>query len=443
MTSQTSNHSNIPSSHSNIQWCLLTSVKVFKSIAWVAGAILALPTIVVYPCTGKSLPWSAWKKAVEIWSKGQNSETQTTDTVARNNLTNEPQASNYQTSSSSLHSLIINEDANNLATAVASPLHPVTSTKSRASEDDIAAQKDLDPLKTYADGMEIDRKKSNLAVTRRIDLKTYAEKEWAADTERAIRMKDGYAEAVKAGYQYMHNIRGDNYCGLRATLFKVLSKGLQFPSKKTTLDRLVKEMNNQEGHWLCDWKFLNTEKEIEDNLENVKKRMDIILSAFEEETTHVLQIESPEERIEETLKLMNRVEGDVLLMEAIKLHMMATVLDLYDKINKEEDVPEFAMLMPFRDTSPNPEELMKNHMNTLGKGGGAEQVEMCLLGHLLGIPLKVVRCNSFGQTDFIATYPEIEGMTGTNTILKKECEKEYIVIISEDDRHYNVISTTS
>lgn len=420
MASQTSNHSNIPSSHSNIQWCLSTSVKVFKSIAWVAGAILTLPTIIVYPCTGKNLSWSALKKAVEIWTKGQNSMTQTTDTVARNNLTNEPQASNHQTSSSSLHSF-----------------------KSRASEDDTAAQKDLDPLKTYADGMEIDRKKSNLAVTCRIDLKTYAEKEWAADTERAIRMKDGYAEAVKAGYQYMHNIRGDNYCGLRATLFKVLSKGLQFPSKKTTLDRLVKEMNNQEGHWLCDWKFLNTEKEIEDNLENVKKRMDIILSAFEEETTHVLQIESPEERIEETLKLMNRVEGDVLLMEAIKLHMMATVLDLYDKINKEEDVPEFAMLMPFRDTSPNPEELMKNHMNTLGKGGGAEQVEMCLLGHLLGIPLKVVRCNSFGQTDFIATYPEIEGMTGTNTILKKECEKEYIVIISEDDRHYNVISTTS
>ncbi|MGB7127953.1 MAG: hypothetical protein WBD50_02545 [Candidatus Rhabdochlamydia sp.] len=393
------------SNYSNIQWCLSTSVKVFKSIAWVAGAILTLPAIVIYPCTGKNLSWSALKKAVEVWSKGQNSKTQTTDTIAKRNL---------------------NSDS--------------ISHKEKKVSKNRPAQKDLDLLKTYTDGMEIDRKKNNLAVTRRIDLKTYAEKEWAANTEKAIRMKDGYAEAVKAGYQYMHNIRGDNYCGLRATLFKVLSKGLQFPSKKTTLDYLVKEMNNQEGHWLCNWKFLNTAKEIEDNLENVKKRMDTILSAFEEETTHVLQIESPGERIEETLKLMNRVEGDILLMEAIKLHMMATVLDLYDKINKKEDVPEFAVLMPFRDTSPNSKEFMINHMNTLGDTGGAEQMEMCLLGYMLGTPIKVVRCKSFGQVDFITTYPE--HTADTNKILRRECENEYIVIISEDDRHYNVISTS-
>ena len=56
----------------------------------------------------------------------------------------------------------------------------------------------------------------------------------------------------------------------------------------------------------------------------------------------------------------------------------------------------------------------------------AFQIEMRLLSHTLGIEIRAFRMIQFGQSDFMTTYSETPGLPHVN-------------IISEDDRHYNII----
>lgn len=49
-------------------------------------------------------------------------------------------------------------------------------------------------------------------------------------------------------------MRGDNYCGVRAALYQILSQGLPVPSGHATHTRLAAELN-QGSTWLRDWSF--------------------------------------------------------------------------------------------------------------------------------------------------------------------------------------------
>lgn len=61
-------------------------------------------------------------------------------------------------------------------------------------------------------------------------------------------------------------------------------------------------------------------------------------------------------------------------MEAIKLLMFLEAHSLYEASQKGDDVPVFVWLLFARDTSENPESLLKNHINSVGDSGGLEQV---------------------------------------------------------------------
>ena len=285
------------------------------------------------------------------------------------------------------------------------------------------------------------------------NIKAYADIEWRGDTPRAIRINNGYSEIFNQGFTSLRRIRGDNYCGLRATLFQALRQGgVKFPSADETLNRLKEEIGNSANHWLLTWNFNNAQHDVQ--LGNVSvpiEKMQYVLSEFERVTSQISNIKNKDERTAAALLAMNRevddlpqgidpkkIIGDAILMEALKLHMMASALDLYKKQMDGGDVPIFSFLMYARDTSENPQNLLKNHINTIGITGGAEQVEVCLLGHTLGKPLKVARLASYGTEDFISVYPEVEGVDQT---LKSTDEDTYLVISAEDDRHYNAITT--
>lgn len=71
-------------------------------------------------------------------------------------------------------------------------------------------------------------------------------------------------------------------------------------------------------------------------------------------------------------ELMNsEPELDLLMMEAIKLHMIVSAIKLYS--NKSE-MPTFGMLMFARDTSETPKDFMNNHLLPIGDTAGLEQV---------------------------------------------------------------------
>lgn len=61
-------------------------------------------------------------------------------------------------------------------------------------------------------------------------------------------------------------------------------------------------------------------------------------------------------------------------MEAVKLLMMLTAIQLYEDYNNGGDVPVFVWLLFARDTSETPRDLLKNHLNGVGDSAGLEQV---------------------------------------------------------------------
>ena len=74
-------------------------------------------------------------------------------------------------------------------------------------------------------------------------------------------------------------------------------------------------------------------------------------------------------------RLNNDPHLDMIICEAMKLHMMVVAMDLYIDNISGANIPLFAMIMYARHTSQTPEELMTNHLNPVGDTAGLEQVE--------------------------------------------------------------------
>ena len=67
---------------------------------------------------------------------------------------------------------------------------------------------------------------------------------------------------------------------------------------------------------------------------------------------------------------------DVLLCEAVKIHMLAASLELYEHhVSNVSDLPVWASMLFLRDTSMNPHDFMLNHLNPVGDIAGLEQVK--------------------------------------------------------------------
>lgn len=73
-------------------------------------------------------------------------------------------------------------------------------------------------------------------------------------------------------------------------------------------------------------------------------------------------------------ELFRGEEDEYNLYEAVKFLMLNTAIKLYEDYKKGLEVPEFSWLLFARDTSSDPFQLMKNHLNQLGHTGGLEQV---------------------------------------------------------------------
>lgn len=66
----------------------------------------------------------------------------------------------------------------------------------------------------------------------------------------------GYSEIpVLLGLQHLRQVRGDNYCGVRAAIFQTLAQGLHVPSGEKTFQYLSHALNNEGCGWLEDWTF--------------------------------------------------------------------------------------------------------------------------------------------------------------------------------------------
>lgn len=263
----------------------------------------------------------------------------------------------------------------------------------------------------------------------KLSLTEYAEREWRGTTPRAELMKKAYEEIPKyCQYCHLRQIRGDNYCAIRGTVFQCLLNNLPPFTSLSSKDCVIQKLSqafSAPSSGLKHWTFANRLSYTRETLlEVMKKCINSLYTKFEELQQHKLY----SERDEMSTALLNSdAQCDLELMEGVKLLMLLKAIDLHNDMSQGNDVPIFVWLMFARDTSDTLELFVKNHLNPVGDSGGLEQVEMFLLGCSLGVRIQVFRLSQFGECDFVSYYPD----DGTD-----DCQT--VSLIAEDDRHYNV-----
>ncbi|KAK2117642.1 hypothetical protein P7K49_004528 [Saguinus oedipus] len=126
-------------------------------------------------------------------------------------------------------------------------------------------------------------------------------------------------------------------------------------------------------------------------------------------------------------ELFTNEEEEYSLYEAVKFLMLNRAIELYNDKEKGKEVPFFSVLLFARDTSNDPGQLLRNHLNQVGHTGGLEQVEMFLLAYAVRHTIQVYRLSKYNTEEFITVYPT-------------DPPKDWpvVTLIAEDDRHYNI-----
>ncbi|XP_044149261.1 ubiquitin thioesterase otulin [Bufo gargarizans] len=259
-----------------------------------------------------------------------------------------------------------------------------------------------------------------LGVGLEVDIIDYCQREWRGKTTVAKTMKEGYEE-VSRFFGSIRRVRGDNYCALRATLFQCLSQMTKLPQWMAD-DYLIQlpEKLVKTYEWINQWRFWHsygskkTWVQIKESLELLKKKWS--------DLSEMEILDKKQAACDEIFQN----EEEYSLYEAVKFLMLKTAIDLFNASEEGKEVPVFSWLLFARNTSNNPCEFLKNHLNHVGHSGGLEQVEMFLLGYALQHTIKVYRLYKYGTDEFITYYPN------------DQADWPVVTLITEDDRHYNV-----
>ncbi|XP_033751292.1 uncharacterized protein LOC117335425 isoform X2 [Pecten maximus] len=267
----------------------------------------------------------------------------------------------------------------------------------------------------------------SVQVGHKVNIMEYAEREWKGETGKAITIKQAYTEVVKlTACENLQQIRGDNYCGIRGCVFQCLCHMLSPHRVWGSLDDTLSALQTNFADRASSLRLWNFAGRLtpQEPLSQMQACLTYLFSKFED----VEQMSSYEERHLWAMSLLNSdPAGDIMLMEGMKLLMLLESVRLYNQSQTGADVPLFVWLLFARDTSDTPAKFVTNHLNCVGGSAGLEQVEMFLLGYVLGVSIQVFRLSQLGQDDFVSYYPE-----------NKQDQKPMISLLAEDDRHYNV-----
>lgn len=77
--------------------------------------------------------------------------------------------------------------------------------------------------------------------------------------------------------KYIRQIRGDNYCAVRGTIYQTLAQGLPLPSGKQAMKNLSNALDSN-SPWLGNWKFANR---LPYTGNNVRRGMEICLQTLD------------------------------------------------------------------------------------------------------------------------------------------------------------------
>lgn len=218
-----------------------------------------------------------------------------------------------------------------------------------------------------------------VSISQKINLHEYSQSEWKGTTYAAEQIRLGYTQVTgSTGCRFMRKVRGDNYCGLRAVAFQILSQNLNVLTSTKTLENIVSYplmlVKDLDCGWLTRWSFAGRLSV------SPRKRIDILcqcLKTLSEQIKVSRSYTDASSRVKYFLNFFNSGnEDEIMIFEAFKLLMLHAAVMLHR--GDQSQGPEFSWLLFARDSSETPEQLMQNHLNTAGDTGGLEQVRLLL-----------------------------------------------------------------
>ncbi|XP_036918921.1 ubiquitin thioesterase otulin isoform X2 [Sturnira hondurensis] len=176
--------------------------------------------------------------------------------------------------------------------------------------------------------------------------------------------------------------------------------------------------------WIKQWKLgLKFEGKSEDLVDKIKESLTLLRKKW----AGLAELRTAEARQAACDELFTNEEEEYSLYEAVKFLMLNRAIELYDDKEKGKEVPFFSVLLFARDTSSDPGQLLRNHLNQVGHTGGLEQVEMFLLAYAVRHAIQVYRLSKYSTEEFITVYPT-----------DPPRDWPVVTLITEDDRHYNI-----
>ncbi|KAJ8277046.1 hypothetical protein GJAV_G00070880 [Gymnothorax javanicus] len=260
-----------------------------------------------------------------------------------------------------------------------------------------------------------------------VDILSYSQREWKSNTEKSVLIRKGYSK-LSESFEGLRRVRGDNYCALRATLFQVLSHSDKLPAWIEDDDiTMLPEKLAVEMEPVQSWKFPSELHKAEGTggaVEQLKQHLKLLQKTWQA----VVEAGSGEERQSLCDVIFQGGEEEHGLLEAVKLLMLNSAVELHGHMETDQEVPEYCWLLFARDDSGSPSAFLTNHLTHIGFGGGLEQVEMFLLGYTLQHTIQVHRLYKADTEEFISYYPD-----------DHQDDWPQVCLVTEDDRHYNVL----
>ncbi|XP_061877341.1 uncharacterized protein LOC133630082 [Entelurus aequoreus] len=256
-----------------------------------------------------------------------------------------------------------------------------------------------------------------------VDILSYSEREWQGHTAKSALIRKGYKE-MSQRFVSVRQIRGDNYCALRATLFQALSQSAQVPTwlLEDDVAMLPQELAAQSG-LISQWRFPGECVIQADVTQQLQSYVEILQNKWRA----VAGCSSAKERLQLCEAIFQGCEEELAMLEALKLLMLARAMELHADMRAGRDVPLFCWLLFARDSSDCPRSFLINHLGHVGLDAGLEQVEMFLLGYALRCTIQVYRLYMVDTEEFVTYYPD-----------DHKGEWPCVSLVTEDDRHYNV-----
>ncbi|XP_040833357.1 ubiquitin thioesterase otulin isoform X2 [Ochotona curzoniae] len=195
-------------------------------------------------------------------------------------------------------------------------------------------------------------------------------------------------------------------------------------TQKATCMRKLPEKLISKYSWIKQWKL---GLQFDGNSEDLAGRITASLALLRKKWAGLAEMRTCEARQKACDELFTNEEEEYSLYEAVKFLMLNRAIELYDDKERGKEVPFFSVLLFARDTSNDPGQLLRNHLNQVGHTGGLEQVEMFLLAYAVQHTIQVYRLSKYNTEEFITVYPT-----------DPPPDWPAVTLLTEDDRHYNV-----